>query len=538
MPELLNRISAQLTEWWAKFSNRQKIAIIATAAVAVAALAILVVVLNQPNYVLLEDELDTGAVNERVALLDGAGIPYRVGDDAASIEVEAAQLTAAKLALASVGIVSAQDMTYVEAFNSDITTSNSTEALKHQLYAQAELARGLEDMLDVVDEATVTIVVPDFNRALFEDQAESSASIYLKLNDKVTDSMVEAIAKSIANAVVGLETENISIIDSDARLLYDGESMSGDFGGGISGADYKVNQELIVKNKVRQILLSGGEYNEAMVAVELSIDFDQLERTTEEHTTQNGTSAGIIDSESSYESTSENTDTSGSPGTDSNDATDTLIGSSGNSSQEISEYQRDYVYDTTITKSIKAIGGVKYDESAITVTLNKYVWYDQELMEANNDPLLEGITWDQFKQQMINQGNVKIDTVDPDIERMVSNASNIDNVVVVAYEVPKLVDKVEPVSLTSDYLLIGIIVMMILLLGYAVYKGTEPVEIKEIEPELSVEDMLASTKKEDELDKIEFDGKSEARVQIEEFVEKSPDAVALLLRNWLNEDWE
>ncbi len=538
MPELLNRISAQLTEWWAKFSNRQKIAIIATAAVAIAALAILVVVLNQPNYVLLEDELDTSAINERVALLDGADISYRVGNGATSIEVEAAQLTAAKLALARVGIVSAQDMTYVEAFNSDITTSNTTEALKHQLYAQAELARGLEDMLDVVDEATVTIVIPDFNRALFEDQAESSASVYLKLNDKITDGMVAAIAKSIANAVVGLDTANITIIDSDARLLYDGEAMSGDFGGGISGADYKVNQELIIKNKVRQILLSGGEYNEAMVAVELAIDFDQLEKTTEEHTTQDGTSTGIIGSESSYESTSENTAVNGGPGTDSNGATDTLVGDSGNSSQETSEYQRDYVYDTTITKSIKAIGGVKYDESAITVTLNKYVWYNQELMEANNDPLLQGKTWEQFKQEMDNQGNTKIATVDPDIERMIQNASNIDNVVVVAYEVPKLVDKVEPVSLTSDYLLIGIIVLMILLLGYAVYKGTEPVEIKEIEPELSVEDMLVSTKKDDELESIEFDGKSEARVQIEEFVEKSPDAVALLLRNWLNEDWE
>ena len=90
----------------------------------------------------------------------------------------------------------------------------------------------------------------------------------------------------------------------------------------------------------------------------------------------------------------------------------------------------------------------------------------------------------------------------------------------------------------EDYVLIGIIVVMILLLGYAVYKGTEPVEIIEIEPELSVEDMLTTTKATSNLDTIEFDGKSDARVQIEQFVENNPDAVALLLRNWLNEDWE
>ena len=37
---------------------------------------------------------------------------------------------------------------------------------------------------------------------------------------------------------------------------------------------------------------------------------------------------------------------------------------------------------------------------------------------------------------------------------------------------------------------------------------------------------------------IEFDEKSDTRVQIEKFVDEKPDAVAQLLRNWLNEDWE
>ena len=87
-------------------------------------------------------------------------------------------------------------------------------------------------------------------------------------------------------------------------------------------------------------------------------------------------------------------------------------------------------------------------------------------------------------------------------------------------------------------MLIGIIVIMVSLLGYAIYRGTSPVEITEIEPELSVEDMLETTKVGQELDNIEFDGKSEERVVIEKFVDDNPEAVALLLRNWLNEDWE
>ena len=42
----------------------------------------------------------------------------------------------------------------------------------------------------------------------------------------------------------------------------------------------------------------------------------------------------------------------------------------------------------------------------------------------------------------------------------------------------------------------------------------------------------------DTLEDIGYSEKTETRVLIEKFVEENPDAAALLLRNWLNEDWE
>ena len=59
----------------------------------------------------------------------------------------------------------------------------------------------------------------------------------------------------------------------------------------------------------------------------------------------------------------------------------------------------------------------------------------------------------------------------------------------------------------------------------------------ELEPELSVEQLLATTKENQSLEDIEFSDKSEARAMIEKFVDEKPEAVAQLLRNWLNEDW-
>ena len=61
-----------------------------------------------------------------------------------------------------------------------------------------------------------------------------------------------------------------------------------------------------------------------------------------------------------------------------------------------------------------------------------------------------------------------------------------------------------------------------------------------MEPELSVESLLETTKvaEKEELEDIGYQEKSETRIQIEKFVDENPEAVAALLRNWLNEEWD
>ena len=62
-----------------------------------------------------------------------------------------------------------------------------------------------------------------------------------------------------------------------------------------------------------------------------------------------------------------------------------------------------------------------------------------------------------------------------------------------------------------------------------------------MEPELSVESLLESTRDENEnLEEIGFNERSEARILIEKFIDENPAAVASLLRNWIEEadEWE
>ena len=85
--------------------------------------------------------------------------------------------------------------------------------------------------------------------------------------------------------------------------------------------------------------------------------------------------------------------------------------------------------------------------------------------------------------------------------------------------------------------MIVLAVLIVALLVFVVIKGTAPMEVTELEPELSVEELLTATKESQPLEDIEFNEKSEARTLIEKFVDEKPDAVAQLLRNWFTEDW-
>ena len=83
-----------------------------------------------------------------------------------------------------------------------------------------------------------------------------------------------------------------------------------------------------------------------------------------------------------------------------------------------------------------------------------------------------------------------------------------------------------------------ILLLIIGLLAYGIIKGTEPEEVIEMEPELSIEEMLESTQQKEPIEEIDYNEQSEYKKQIDQFVDEKPEAVAQLLRNWLNEEWE
>jgi len=114
----------------------------------------------------------------------------------------------------------------------------------------------------------------------------------------------------------------------------------------------------------------------------------------------------------------------------------------------------------------------------------------------------------------------------------------VDNITITAYRVYNFIPTVPQEINWSLYLEIFLAVLIVALLIYVVFRGMRAEEVVELEPELSVEQLLATTKENQSLEDVEFSEKSEIRKLIEKFFDENPEAVAQLLRNWLNEDWE
>ncbi|MDD3172551.1 MAG: hypothetical protein PHF63_02585, partial [Herbinix sp.] len=149
---------------------------------------------------------------------------------------------------------------------------------------------------------------------------------------------------------------------------------------------------------------------------------------------------------------------------------------------------------------------------------------------------LNGTTYDAY---VAANSDLKASTVDTSLLTLVSKATGVPEtgITITAWEKSVFVPTTTTTKSWTDYLQIALVVLIVGLLIFVVFKGVGPVEVTELEPELSVEQLLATTKENQTIEDIEFNEVSEVRRMIEKFVDEKPEAVAQLLRNWLNEDW-
>ncbi len=532
MVDRVKQIPAKLLEFWNKYTSKQKTVIICVAATVLIALVILYVCLTRTTYEYLTSFDNTNDTSQLTRLLEENSITYKLSKDGKTVYVDKGKTTDALLIMGSNDIPESP-MSWNEALKNDMSTTETVASKKQQLAFQSDLRTYLVSV-DGIKDANVVVNTPVDDGTIFAETQESSVSVVLTLSEELSEEAVQGMASYLARAVGNENTDKVTIIDTAGNLLFGGMD-DGTFTGSIKSViDYKEKLSQNIKKEVIELLLDYDYQDVQIGASNLKFNMDQVEEMYTEFSVAEGREEGPKSSDYDYKNEG-NSGSGGPPGTDTNaDETSFMLQNGGTTETETTLKKNEYNPNKRETSTIYETGAFDPASSTMAIVLKKYHYYNEEDMEKTGQ--LDGTTFDEFMEA--NSAIIPL-TVDDQIVQLVSNTTGIstDNISVVAYEQPIFNAKAETSTPISNYLMIILAVLIIALLIFVVFKGTSPVEVTEVEPELSVEQLLATTKENQSLDDIEFSDKSETRKMIEKFVDENPEAVAQLLRNWLNEDW-
>lgn len=526
--KLLERIK----EWWNKFQPKQKTLIIGIAAVILLALAILVAVFTRKQYINVANCESTKEAASVRDLLDGSGITYNISSDGLHFDVVKEQESDARLLLGANNIPT-QAFTIDDVLNGSFSTTEADKQKRYKLFIESQIEEDIQSM-KAVKTASCQLTIPNDNGTLIAQNRETYAGVFLELEDGIPfdEENAAALARYIATALGNSTTDNVTITDVNGRIWFPIEQTYSTIEKADNMMMLKQEAESLIKNEVRQVLFGTNEFNQIEVATNISMDFSQREIVSHEYSTPDDAhDQGLLAHEEVYQSTATD-DLGGVPGTDSNSETDYMVNESGGTTSSSYERKSDYLPNETITTTKGATGTIVYNDSSVSVAAVRYRVVREQDVKLQG--LLDGISWEEYK--LVNNERVKL-AVDDDLVSMVANATGIPtrNVSFVAYEEVQFIDTVKSSVELKDIVQIALIVIILTLLAFVVIMSLRTKREVEEEEELAVEDLLQSHV--DELEGIETEQKSEARKLIESFVEENPEAVATLLRNWLDEDW-
>lgn len=539
MMDQLITIKDKILEFWNKYTAKQKTIIVCVAGAILIAIVLLAYFMTRPVYTDVAT-LSGDAATTFDSALEGASLKYEKESDSngnTTFRVEQSQYSDAILLMGENQITD-DEMTWEKALDSDMTTSSDEKQTKATLALQSSIRKGLLNF-DGVEDATVYINRPKDDGTIYAEKEDTSVSVSFKMagNKSMDGETADAIAYYLANAVGSTKPDHIVLTDTKGNLLYNGQEDAG-LGGKINSTEeYREKLRNNFAKNVRDLLTKAGYDDVEVSKNNIVFDMNKVTELVKTYTTNEGQDQGLY--KSSYEYKSEGASSSGGPpGTDSNgDLTDTMIQDTGDSSSQTVLNKYDYLPNETVQNIEHEIGAVKKEESSIGVVLKRYRVIKEDTLEDQG--ALDDMSFDEYVDA--NSNETTLEVPDELVQLVAATTGIAENNIVISITEKPIFEASEEGSFgdrVTNYLMVILTVLIAGLLVFVIIRGTSPVEVTEMEPELSVEDLLATTQdEENNLEEIELGEKSETRNMIEKFVDENPEAVALLLRNWINEEW-
>ncbi|MFN0027158.1 MAG: flagellar basal-body MS-ring/collar protein FliF [Acidimicrobiales bacterium] len=214
----INAARARATKVAKSFSPQQMLILGGLGIVTVMGMVALVRWVSQPTYSALLAGANPAETAKVTEALDGAGLPYKLSGNGSGVMVAQADLARARLAMTAAGISATGQAAGYELLDGEgLTTSDFKQQVNYKRALEGELANTLLAM-DGVDSARVTLSLPE--KAVFKDDQDAPrASVLVGANGALDGTGVRAIMQTVAAAVPGLTTDNVTVTDTTGRIL-------------------------------------------------------------------------------------------------------------------------------------------------------------------------------------------------------------------------------------------------------------------------------------------------------------------------------
>lgn len=356
---------------WKNLEKKQKYAIIG-----LASLLFLVILIwsywwgGRPDNVILFTNLEAKDAGEVVAKLKELKIPYEIQNNGSTVLVSPQNVLQTRLDLAAEGLPRGnKGFELFEQSKFGVTDFQNKVNLLQAI--QGELARTIEQM-DEIERARVHIVLPE--DSLYkknEKPATASIMLKIKINKELSKEQVKGIVNLVAHSVQGLKAENITVVDSYARILNEQQSDKEKEALGVATLTHleltkKVREEL--EKTVQTLLDQTLGRGKAAARVSVELNFDQK-------ITESQTFAPVVDDKgvlrSSQDVSESYTGTSnapqGIPGTTTNIPGYVTTNPNSESEYDKKEAVRNYEVNEIKEKVVNAPGAIRRMTVAVLV---------------------------------------------------------------------------------------------------------------------------------------------------------------------------
>jgi flagellar M-ring protein FliF len=279
----MKTFAQSLLALWKQLGLNQRVSLVVAALAVVGGLVGVVMWGQRPDYQLLFGRLGEKDAAAVISYLEAQNVPHEVTAGGSAVLVPANQVYKLRMDLAGKGLPNGDGVGFEIFDKGQFGLSDFVQRTNYMRALQGELARTIVQ-LQGVRSARVMIVQPENRLLLTEQGVKPTASVFIDIgSSRFETEQVDAIRHLVANAVQGLDPNQVSVIDNRGRVLSAELQQDPTLGTASSQIRYRQQVEDYLGKKVESMLASVIGPGNAVVRVSADIDTEATTLTEEKY---------------------------------------------------------------------------------------------------------------------------------------------------------------------------------------------------------------------------------------------------------------